>query len=486
MKNHQELIDQAITLQAAGMHIEAAMAFDEALYQSPELFDQFNSARYFSAWNGFKAAQDTSSWQHYDRLQRLVHNAVTQGMWVIGEMTLAAPMLSNLDLLSLTTRHGRSVLADLPDFTPFEFTTKPADARIKIGFVGADFYGQATAYLLTQAIAQIDRSQFEVIAYDYGLTNEDPLRELSKAAYDQLISIHNLSDDEAAQRIYDDQIDVLFSIKNPASARLGIFARRPAPLQVHYLYFPGTSGMPFFDGFVADNIVVPPEFEYAYSEKIWRIDGCYQPNDDQRMLAIDMSKADWGLPEDKIVLANMSQNYKITPSIFDAWMRILIENDNCVLWLLESTSDVASDNLRLEAQQRGVNPNRLYFSPPLGSQQHLTRLRTADIVLDTFPYGGHTLTSDALWAGTPVVTLIGDTYASRVPASLLANVGLADLITYSYDGYVRAINALIHDHPRRAYYRQHLDHNRHTFDLFNSTSYARRFEKMIRRYARPA
>jgi predicted O-linked N-acetylglucosamine transferase (SPINDLY family) len=356
--------------------------------------------------------------------------------------------------------------------------------KIKIGFIGADYFSQATAYLLTEAVAHIDRTRFVVIAYDYGLAPEDHLRTRAFAAYDEVVSIHDLSDTAAAERIHGDGIEVLFSIKNLTNARLGILARRPAPLQVHFLYFPGTSGMPFFDAFVADEIVVPPALEYGYSEKIWRIDGCYQPNDDTRPLPRESNKVDWSLPPDAIVLANMSQGYKITPNIFDLWMRILRNNPSCILWLLADNNAAVSQRLGNEAAQRGVNPNRLYFSPRMSTQDHLTRLLCADLIIDTFPYGGHTLTSDALWAGTPVVTLAGETYASRVAASLLTHVGMPELVTYSHDAYVRGIQALIEDAPRRTAYRAHLTQNRRNFELFSSSSYAQRFETMVRRYAR--
>lgn len=481
--NHApHLIAQALNLAENDQHIDAAVHFDAAFDAAPELFEQFNGARFSSVWRGFKQAQDGCDWRHYDRLQRLLSNGVAQGMWVIGEMTLAAPLLSNLDLLTLTSRHAKSIIAETQPITPFIFRRKNRHEKIKIGFVGADFFNQATAYLLTEAMARIDRTQFEVFAYDFGLTTEGELRERSFVAYDHVISIHDLSDADVARLIHADEIDILFSIKNPASARLGIFVHRPAPLQVHYLYFPGTSGMPFFDGFVADHVVVPPELEYGYAEKIWRIEGCYQPNDETRVTAVDSSKADWGLPEHATVLANMSQCYKITPTVFDLWMRILLSHPNCVLWLLAHKDEAVNNRLRFEAAQRGVDPSRLYFSLPMGVPEHLARLRCADVILDTFPYGGHTLTSDALWAGTPVVTMVGETYASRVAASLLSSVGLSELVTYSPDGYVRAISQLIHDAPRRIHYRQHLTNNRHQFDLFSSTSYARRFENMLRPY----
>lgn len=475
----------AIEHQQQGKHLQAVLQFDAALdLTTPEDFPHYAEVamqRFVSAWQAFKDGQDHADWRHFDRLQRLVSMGVTSGAWFVGESTLAAPELSNLALLNFTRRHAEQVAARMPTLIPhFDFNARAKNKKIRLGFVGCDFFQQATAYLLNAAVREIDREHFEVMAYDHGAPIPmDDFRRQSLQAYDRITPIDSLTDEAAAQLIFDDGIDVLFNIKNPASSRLGIFMQRPAPIQIHYLYFPGTSGMPFFDYIVADNVVIPPALEFGYCEKVLRIEDCYQPNDPARPHPLPSSRADWGLPDDAVVLANMSQSYKITPHMFELWCRLLHMDKRRVLWLLDSNK-IARKNLTREAQMRGIDPSRIYFSPALSTQQHFTRLTQADIVIDTYPYGGHTLTSDALWAGTPIVTRAGETFASRVAASLLTSVGLPELVANFDDDYVRIIDQLANDKFQRDRYQKHLESGRSSFALFNAKSYAKRFGAMIK------
>ena len=479
----QALFTTALDLQTQQKHIEAVSYFNAALEKAPEHFAQINAQRFVSVWSGFKQAQDQSEWEQYDALQRLVVMGLTQGQWFVGEATLAAPLLTNFSLLAFTRKHAEFLQGSLESQPKlnFEHQRPGPNKKIKLGFVGADFFSQATAYLLTAAIANIDRDGFEVYAYDHGehIKDGDEYRGRAEAAYDVIVSIADMGDAQVAQRIYDDGIDVLLSIKNPASARLGVFALRPAPIQIHYLYFPGTSGMPFFDYIIGDHVVTPADLDSGYAEKVLRMEGCYQPNDDQRQLPMESTRDYWDLPEDVVVLANMSQNYKITPQMFEVWCRLLHNDDRRVLWLLSGGEEVER-NIRREAERRGVDPARLFFSPPMGIRAHHTRLRCADVIVDTFPYGGHTLTSDALWAGTPVVTLAGTTFASRVAASLLTSVGLSSLVAWHEDEYFSKVDQLACDAAQRQVIRKHLDDGRYSFDLFNPSSYARRFEKLMK------
>ena len=209
-----------------------------------------------------------------------------------------------------------------------------------------------------------------------------------------------------------------------------------------------------------------------------RLPGCYQPNDRQRPRARDIPAQDWGLPQDAVVLANFSHASKYAPGLFDLWCALLRKDPRRLLWLLCEDAEVQA-NLRREAQGRNVAPERLYFAAPLPAQQHLDRLRRADLVLDTFPYGGHTLTSDALWAGTPVLTLCGETFASRVAASLLADVGMDELVAHDELEYLQKAEALLQDPPRLRAWRGHLDQGRDTFALFDPAAYARKFEAAV-------
>lgn len=422
-------------------------------------------------------------WINYDRIQRLVRQSIfASTSWVIGESTLASPYFGNAVILKASRHYAQNFMSRLGDITPFP--PRQPQGKIRLGFVGSDFFEQATAYLMVGFIEALDRSQFELYAYEHGPDRtQTPFRQRVIKAYDHFARIEDLDDQAAAQRIHDDKIDILFSIKNPGSARLGIFARRPAAIQVHYLYYPGTSGMPFFDYIVGDEIVTPHGSEAAYSERVLRIDGCYQPNDDARVKAFDTPRSDWGLPVDAIVMANFNQTYKYTPDMFDLWCQLLKGDERRILWLIAENTDIQS-RLSLEAQMRGIDPQRLFFGPKLPSQAYLNRLRQADLILDTYPYGGHTLTSDTLWSGTPVVTLCGENYASRVAASLLHHVGMSALIAHSELEYLNIAERLLSSPTERQHWRQHLDQGREYFPLFNAKNYAWRFGAMINKLIR--
>lgn len=461
----------AQALQGIGEPARALIHFDAA--EALGIVDtRLQEQRFDSALQLFTQAGD---WAQYDRAQRLVRQSVLASTrWVIGEQALASPHFSNATLLHAAKNHAAAVMASLPPMTAFQH--RAPGGKIRLGFVGCDFYEQATSYLITGFIEAIDRDRFEVFAYEFGdEPAPTPYRRRVMQAYDHFVPIGRLSDDEAATRIHGDRIDVLFSIKNPASARLGIFARRPAAIQIHYLYYPGTSGMPFFDYLIADDLIVPPQLEPAYVEKILRLPGCYQPNDSQRPRARDTPRSNWGLPEDALVLANFGQTYKLTPELFDLWCGILRRHPRCLLWLLSGDETIRA-RLRLQAAARGLEPERLIFCEHTDTRQHLDRLRRADLVLDTYPYGGHTLSSDALWAGTPVVTRCGETFASRVAASLLASVGMSDLTAKSELDYLLKIETLLQNPERLRHRRRHLDQGRDRFALFDSAAYANKFE----------
>lgn len=466
---------------ATGSPGEAVRQFDRAEslgVVDPLLVQQ----RYDAATQIFRSGGD---WSQYDRVQRIVRQHVlTTDNWIIGESTLASPLFSNHVLKITTENHARAVLQQ-QQAKPYT-NYAPRGKKIRLGFVGCDFFEQATSYLMVAFIEKLDRQRFDVIAYDFdelrSTRQNTVFRQRVIAAYDKFIAVSLLNDQQAAEQIHADGIDVLFSIKNPASSRLGLFARRPAPIQVHYLYYPGTSGMPFFDFIVADEVVIPQGAESAYSEQVIRMSGCYQPNDPDRVLAADTSRAQWGLPEDAVLLANFSQAYKFTPSMMDLWCVLLRADHHRRLWML-GEGDVVINHLRREASIRGIAPDRLIFSPKEITSVHLSRLRHADLVLDTFPYGGHTLTSDALWSGTPVVTLSGETFASRVAASLLTHVGLPELVATTEQEYLGIAERLLQSPSNRARIRHHLDTGRTHFSLFDANHYAwdfgRAVEKML-------
>ena len=448
---------------------------EEYLYRT---WDEYQQQACFDA--AARRLMHECDWRYYEEAQQILCQAImTSDRWLVGEPTLAAPLFTAEVQLKAAQNHAKHVLSTIPQDRNYSYHTR--GSRIRLGFVGCDFYEQATSYLMVGFIEAMDRGRFELFAYDTGPEPPNsPFRQRVVNAYDHMISLHHLTDAQAADRIHQDRIDVLFSIKNPASARLGIFARRPAPVQIHYLYYPATSGMPFFDYILADDIVIPPGYEHFYSEKVLRIEGCYQPNDASRPRPQETSRSQWGLPEDAVVMANFSQTYKITPQVFSLWCHLLQQDNKRILWLLCEQPRI-QQRLRQEASNRGIDPRRIFFTSHLPTQQHLNRARQVDLIVDTYPYGGHTLTSDALWAGTPVVTMIGETFASRVAVSLLIHEGMGELAVYEDTQFIRVADALLSQPQQLGLLRLQLDTGKNKFRMYDAMDYVLRFERAMLR-----
>jgi protein O-GlcNAc transferase len=289
-------------------------------------------------------------------------------------------------------------------------------ARIRVAYVSADFHDHATAHLTAGLFEHHDRSRFEVVGFSIGPADDSPMRRRLAASFDRFVDGRTFEDNAAADWIRKAEIDILVDLKGfTQDARTGIFARRPAPVQVSYLGYPGTMGADYIDYLLADHVLVAPSQQAAYSEKIVYLPDCYQINDRRRPLPdASVTRPDMSLPEKAFVFCCFNNCHKIIPAVFDGWMRLLKQVDDSVLWLFEDHAG-ASTNLRSEASARGIDPGRLIFAQRLPLATHLARYRLADLFLDTLPYNAHTTASDALWVGLPVVTQIGGTFAGRVP-----------------------------------------------------------------------
>ena len=355
------------------------------------------------------------------------------------------------------------------------------DPRLRIGYLSSDFHGHPVAYLAAEIFELHDRQRCEVFLFSYGPDDNSPMRRRLEAGCDNFIDLAPLSDAAAAQRIRDERIDILVDLKGyTADDRPGIAAFRPAPIQVNWLGFPGTMGAGWIDYIVADRLVVPPEHDTDYDEAVVRLPCCYQPNDRQRPSGpAALSRVVCGLPESAFVFCCFNQSYKIEPALFALWMRLLAEVPDSVLWLLEENR-WAKENLRKEAERGGVAAERLIFAPIRPRAEHLARYEVADLVLDTFPYTSHTTGSDALWRGCPMVSLIGETFASRVAASLLANAGLESLVAHSHAEYEALALDLARDRPRLEALRLRLREQRDALPLFDSPRFARALENAYR------
>jgi predicted O-linked N-acetylglucosamine transferase (SPINDLY family) len=327
------------------------------------------------------------------------------------------------------------------------------------------------------AIEQHDRARFEVIGYDFSPPTADDYRRRFEVAFDRLVPITGMSDSEAAEQIARDEVDVLIDLAGwTKRARPAVLAARPAPVLIQWLGFPGTLGAPWIDYIVADRVLIRPQDERHFSEKIVRLPHTYQANDDKRAAAKMQSRSAYGLPEKGIVFCSFNGAFKLTPEVFDCWLRLLQAVDRSVFWLLQP-EDIAIRALVSKAAKRGVDPARLVFAPMVGPPEHLARIARADLALDCFPYGSHTTASDTLWAGVPLVALAGDTFSARVSASILTAAGLPELITVSLADYYNLALRLASDLDALAALRARVQALRTSGPLFNTRQFTRDLER---------
>ncbi|MDD2545793.1 MAG: tetratricopeptide repeat protein [Burkholderiaceae bacterium] len=348
--------------------------------------------------------------------------------------------------------------------------------RIKIGYLSGDLCMHAVGLLTVELFELHDRERFEVYGFCWSRDDGSPLRARIVRALDHHVRIAGLDDAAAAALIEAQGIDILVDLQGLTSgARPNILAYRPAPLQISYLGLPGTSGMPSIDYIVADAYVYPPELEPYMTEKPLRLPRCYQVSDRQRAVGPSLCRRDCGLPEHQFVFAAFNNNYKFTPELFAAWMRVLSAVPDSVLWML-SDNPWAEKNLKREAQLHGVQPERLIFSGRALPTEYMARLQLPDLFLDTFPYNAGTTANDILWMGSPILTLSGRSYISRMCGSLLSAVGLPDLITTDLAEYERKAVQLGRNPRMVQTYKRYLAEHRHQTDLFNVPQLVRDLE----------
>jgi predicted O-linked N-acetylglucosamine transferase (SPINDLY family) len=353
--------------------------------------------------------------------------------------------------------------------------------RLRIGYFSADFRNHAVMQLIAGALECHDRDAFEIHAFSYGPEAEDAMRARIRATMDHFHECARMSDGAITAMARRAGIDIAVDLNGyTQDARLAPFAQRLAPVQVSYLGYPGTVGADFLDYIVADATVLPLDQQRFYDEKIIHLPDSYQANDDRRVIAPDTpSRAEAGLPADGFVYCCFNNAYKITPEIFASWMRILAAVPGSVLWLLANDSDSIA-RLRGAAEAERIDPARLVFGPSLPSAQHLARHRLADLFLDTLPYNAHTTASDALWAGLPVLTQLGQAFAGRVAASLLNAVGLPEMITRDAVAYEALAIAIGRDAARAAALKAKLAAAIPTAPLFNTPRFTRHLEGAYR------
>jgi len=349
--------------------------------------------------------------------------------------------------------------------------------KIRLAYLSADFHSHATAFLAAGLFECHDRKRFETVAVSFGPDDKSAMRARLSRAFDRFLDVREKNDSEVAGLLKDMEIDIAVDLKGfTQDARPSILAFRPAPLQLNYLGHPGTMGAPYIDYIVADRMIIPAGHETFYSEKIVYLPDSYQANDAKRRIAARTpSRRESGLPETGFVFCSFNSAHKIAQEMFDVWTRLLKSVEGSVLWLLDD-NPWAVRNLRHEAEARGVAPSRLIFAPRKSLEEHLARQSLADLFLDTLPCNAHTTASDALWAGLPVLTCIGTTFAGRVGASLLSAIGLPELITDSLAAYEALALSLAHDPAALAAVKAKLLKNRDSAPLFDTGRFTRNLE----------
>jgi len=362
-------------------------------------------------------------------------------------------------------------------------TVRPAtprhEGRLRIGYLGADFRSHALANLLTEVIERHDRARFEVFGYSFGPDDRSAARARFERAFDHFFDVRAETPAASVQRIRNDGIAILFDTSGHVIyARGEIFAARAAPIQINCIGFPGTLGADYYDYILTDRFVSPPGQQVHFAERFMYLPHCYMPGDTRRPIGAAPNRAQCGLPQAGFVFCCFNGSYKMQPAVFDIWMRLLRDVPQSVLWLLD-TDPLARANLEREARQRSVAPERLVFAPRMPVAEHLARHGVAHLFLDTFPCNAHTTTNDALFAGLPVVTCAGETFASRVSGSHLHAIGLPELVTHSLADYEALALRLAREPDTLAEFRNRLRVNRKTHPLFDTIGYTRALEELL-------
>jgi len=427
------------------------------------------------------------AWSDHETLTRRVIESVRAGNRADQPFSFLALSDSAADQLQC----ARTYAADRypPALQPLWQGERYRHDRIRVAYLSADFHNHATAHLMAELFERHDRQHFEVTGVSFGPDRQDEMRARLCQGLEHFIDVREMPDQEVAAYLHRNETDIVVDLKGfTLDCRAGILAHRPAPIQVNYLGYPGTMGAEYIDYVLADRHVIPPGHEVHYSERVVHLPDTYQVNDGKRRIAESgPDRRECGLPGSAFVFCCFNNNYKITPPVFDIWMRLLSRVEGSVLWLLEDNA-TAMSNLRREAARRGVDAERLIFAKRMPLDQHLARHRLADLFLDTLPYNAHTTASDALWAGLPVITCMGQTFAGRVAGSLLYAVGLPELVTGNPQDY-EALALQLATHPEQlGMIRARLQEQRNRQPLFDCDLFRHHLESayltMWERYQR--
>jgi len=414
-----------------------------------------------------------SSWNNFDELKSEIANTKLS----------ANPFIS---LSSIEDAKIQKIIAE--DYASEMFKNIKSDTikikrnhKIKIGYFSSDFRSHAFTHLFYDILKNHDSDLFEIYGFYYGPKVDDKLKNEIKKYFHKFLQLSDVSSYEIAQLSKKIGIDIAMNLNGYTKyERTDLFKFRAAPVQVNFLGYPGTMGAKFIDYIIADKIVIPEGFKKFYTEKVIYLERCYQPN---RGLDVEynsnLSKSDLNIPNDKFIFCNLNNNFKITPKIFDLWTQILLQSPNSCLCLL-SSNEISDYNLTKYANSKGIESERLIFLPKLKFEDHMKRFEYMDLFLDTFPYGAHTTASEAMRKNLPLITLQGETFASRVASSILYHMNCSSLIAKSTEEYKHLAIELYANQERYKSIKNELIANTPISPLFKPLEFTRNLEEIYK------
>jgi len=467
-----------------GLPGEAALAYEEALKRDP--------ANVEARVQLVHQSQQVLAWDRLDRHIAELRRLIAAGDGGIDPWSLISVCRDPQEILRCAAAISRKIqkktASEPPGKAFLEKPRPPLDRtpgrRIRLGYFSADFKDHPTSYLVLQMIEKHDKERFELFGYAIDNPNDRPIRQRAKAAFEQFRELGGLTAAEAAGKIVEDRVDILIDLMGfTRGARVDVLSLKPAPIQICFLGFPGSTGSRVTDYIIADRNVVPPGSERDFTEKPIRMPLCYQVNDGgrppvQRPQGAARAQAlrALGAPEDALLFSNFNQFYKLTPDILAAWIEILHAVPRALLWIV-AYNDKGVENFRRMIGAGGIASERLLISPIANQPEHLQRSGLADIMLDTHPCGGHTIASDALRAGCPIVTMEGQTFASRVGASLARTLGFPELIAQDLTSYKKMAIDLARDREGLSDLQQRIWQAAQSHPMFDGDRFAQDLER---------
>ena len=415
-------------------------------------------------------------WQNYFRLKKQIENGIKYKKRVIRPFPLLS-LNDDQNLHKIATKiYTKNSLSNILNSSKI-FHKK--NDKIRIGYFSPDFREHAVMHLMLDIYKNHDTSKFEIYGFNHG-PRKDKWTDEVKKYFHKFYNVYEKSDEDIAALSRKNKIDIAVDLCGHTKYSIPkTYNEGAAPIQINYLGYPGTMGNKYFDYIIADKNIIPPSEFNNFSEKVLYLPNCYQANQSKIEISNkNFVKKDFKLPNESFVFACLNSNYKINPIIFDSWMKILIECKDSVLWLLKENEQSAK-NLIKEASIRGVNKSRIIFAEKTSLDVHLKRMRFIDLFLDTFPYGAHTTASEAIRMGVPVITIMGNSFASRVASSILKNVGLENLITKDIEEYTSASINFGLNKNKILDIKNHLSNPSSTENLFNSKKFTKELENIF-------